>query len=80
MSSPTSILTFDLHQFVQLQDDCTVYLTMANVGGKLMVVWEDIAAGGGDKDKETEMEIWCAEIELQKEILLGPVMAECCVV
>lgn len=34
--------------------------TMANFGGKLVVVWE--GKGGGGK----EMEIWCAEIEVEK--------------
>ncbi|CAN1131395.1 F-box/kelch-repeat protein SKIP6 [Linum perenne] len=36
--------------------------TMANLGGKLVVIWE--GKGGG---KMKEMEIWCAEIELEKK-------------
>ena len=35
--------------------------TMADVGGKLVVVWE--CDGGSGK----EMEIWCAEIEVSKK-------------
>jgi len=35
--------------------------TMANVGGKLFVVWEGKGSG-------KEMEIMCAEIEVQKEM------------
>ncbi|KAB1210393.1 F-box/kelch-repeat protein SKIP6 [Morella rubra] len=34
---------------------------MANVGGKLVVVWEEKGKGSGK-----EMEIWCAEIGLEK--------------
>ncbi|CAL1409011.1 unnamed protein product [Linum trigynum] len=40
--------------------------TMANVGGKLVVVWEGKGEGGGGQ-KRKEMEIWCAEIELEKK-------------
>lgn len=35
--------------------------TMANVGGKLLVVWEKKGKGKGK-----EMEIWCAEIAVEK--------------
>lgn len=35
--------------------------TMANVGGNLLVVWEEKGKGIGK-----EMEIWCAEIEVEK--------------
>ncbi|KAB1210395.1 F-box/kelch-repeat protein SKIP6 [Morella rubra] len=34
---------------------------MANVGGNLVVVWEEKGKGIGK-----EMEIWCAEIEVEK--------------
>lgn len=38
--------------------------TMANVGGKLIVVWEEKGKGKG---KGKEMEIWCAEIEVSED-------------
>ncbi|KAJ9170296.1 hypothetical protein P3X46_018416 [Hevea brasiliensis] len=50
--------------------------TMANVGGKLVVVWEKKGSGIGNengngdgkgKGKGKEMEIWCAEIEVEKK-------------
>lgn len=48
--------------------------TMANVGGKLVVVWEKRGSGSGiqignenGKGKGKEMEIWCAEIEVEKK-------------
>ncbi|KAJ7956910.1 F-box/kelch-repeat protein [Quillaja saponaria] len=37
--------------------------TMANVGGKLVVVWEGKKNGNGNGK---EMEIWCAEIEVKR--------------
>ncbi|KDP35244.1 hypothetical protein JCGZ_09403 [Jatropha curcas] len=39
--------------------------TMANVGGMLMVVWEKTGNGNGNGK---EMEIWCAEIEVEKNV------------
>lgn len=39
--------------------------TMANVGGRLVVVWEGKGGGGNGKEKGKEMEIWCAEIEVK---------------
>ncbi|KAL5538681.1 hypothetical protein UlMin_044124 [Ulmus minor] len=39
--------------------------TMANVGGRLVVVWEEKGKGNGN-GKKKEVEIWCAEIEVKK--------------
>lgn len=36
--------------------------TMANLGGNLVVVWEEKRGGSGSK---REMDVWCAEIEVQ---------------
>ncbi|GLT68898.1 hypothetical protein SLA2020_410910 [Shorea laevis] len=38
--------------------------TMANFGGKLVVVWEDVERRGSGSEKETD--VWCAEIEVEK--------------
>uniref|UniRef100_A0A2P2JVN3 Uncharacterized protein n=1 Tax=Rhizophora mucronata TaxID=61149 RepID=A0A2P2JVN3_RHIMU len=38
--------------------------TMANLGGKLVVVWEEKGGKGGNGK---EMEVWCAEIEVEKK-------------
>ncbi|XP_057516888.1 F-box/kelch-repeat protein SKIP6 [Amaranthus tricolor] len=40
--------------------------TMANVGGKLFVVWEGNGNGKG-KENEKEMEVFCAEISVSKD-------------
>ncbi|XP_015890976.3 F-box/kelch-repeat protein SKIP6 [Ziziphus jujuba] len=46
--------------------------TMANVGGRLVVVWEAKGGGNGNRNgngnvKGKEIEIWCAEIEVAEK-------------